>query len=131
MSADEIYAELRKLAPAVAFEAKVTLDPDFVWDGDGPEPDDMLACDVDISARAIVGGVMLEGSASMGGHYVYDEDDEPGDLNGYLPQMLREAAGALLRQLPSTNPIRLELVVVDEFLKTEMRRRYDEQMAAR
>jgi hypothetical protein len=130
MTAKEIFAKLKTIAPNVAFAVGTTPDPSFQWDGDGPDPQDngYEPVDVDVTATAIVDGEMLTGTDNMGGHYV--NDDEPDDeLGGYLPQMLRDAAEDLRTSLARNSPLKAELVAVEDFLKTEMRDRYNAQRA--
>lgn len=130
MTPAEIYAELRKIAPSIAFAASHSPDIDEVWDGDGPDPADegMIAVVVDVSATAIVGGEEVEGHGYLSSHYIeYGED--LGDVSGYLPQMLEEAVEELAEQLPDDSPVKAESAAVVVFLKEEMRRRYDEQRA--
>lgn len=128
MTADQLQAKLKELAPNVAFDVQLTPDHDFRWDGDGPDPEDdgYTAHDVEIAALAVHQGNMLSGESSMGGHYVNPDKPDP-DLGGYLPQMLQEAGETLAQQLPDNDPKRDELRKVYDFLKQEMRDRYDRQ----
>jgi hypothetical protein len=128
MTHDEIYTELRALAPSVAFFASSAPDPDFDWDGDGPDPaeEGMMAVDVTVTALAVADGAEVTGEAYLGGHYLYP-NEEAGDIGGYLPQKLAEAADHLVEQLPPLSPLRHELAAVRAFLDREMRDRYDRQ----
>lgn len=123
MTADQIKAKLKEIAPNVAFTVELTPDPNYRWDGDGPDPYDngFTPNDVDVKATMIVKGEPVSGSSSMGGHYTNDKPDS--DLGGYLPQMLKEAADELAKELPG-NP---DLAAVSVFLTQEMRERYNRQ----
>jgi hypothetical protein len=133
-TANDLLAVLRSAAPNVAFSVTAEYDPNFRWDGDGPDPEDegFEAHDVTVAAKAIVAGEELEGEAYLGGHYL--KDGEPlGDLGGYLPQMLEEAARELAGQLemPRDTVLAGQLADAIALIKGEMRARYDEQMAGR
>lgn len=121
MHCEAIYAELRKLAPSVCFSASREVDPYFTWDGDGEDPvnNGYTPYDVDVTASVIVGGVLVQETDSLGGCYFMD--DEPiGDIHGYLPQMIQEAAVALLHKLPANIDPALvkQLQDVDAFLSS-------------
>lgn len=130
MTATEIYARLKTLAPSVVFSAKAEVDYNFRWDGDGPDPVDegYDAHDVEVTATAVTEGTLQTGTAYMCGHY--RKDDEPlDDLGGYLPQMLEEAAMELVTLTPPDSHLRRELTNALSFLKQEMQDRYDAQRA--
>ena len=83
---------LRLTRPDVAITVTRELDPNFEWDGDGPDPteDGFDAYDVDVVACTIRNGELIEGRSSLGGSYFLP--DEPlADVHGYLPQMVDEA----------------------------------------
>lgn len=129
MTAAQILDRLRETAPDVAFSVATQPDHDFRWDGDGPDPaeDGFTACDVDVTAAVVSGGRLISEVSSMGGHYTRaDRPDD--DLGGYLPQMLRDAADGLLRQI-GDHTARPGLAAASALLGDEMRRRYDEQRA--
>lgn len=97
---EAIFAELRRIAPNIAFSVNWEGDPYHSWDGDGPDPreEGYEPHNVDVIAHAIVNGEDIEGRNNLGG--VYDKPDERDpDIHGYLPQMLEEAAKELLTQL--------------------------------
>ncbi len=127
MTTEQLYAELRILAPSVVFSARAEEDVSFEWDGYGDEPEDMEPHNVEIRAEAVHAGRLVSGSAYLGGHYMrYNE--KPGDVGGYLPQLLQEAAEELKETVCDPDVIS-QLDAVDAFLAREMRARYDEQRA--
>lgn len=83
---------LKKVAPNIAFSVSKTPDPDFVWDGDGPDPinDYLYPHDVDFKASVLLHGEIIDGTSCLGGCY-YREDEPVGDVNGYLAQKLDDA----------------------------------------
>lgn len=130
----EPYASrLAELAPSVAFSMYRTNDHHFSWNGDGPDPRDsgLDPYDVDFYARAIVGGEILEGSASLGGSYF--QDDEPiGDAHGYLNQKLDEAADELHSRVIRSGgdaalSIGVQIIAARDWLKKQSRIEYDAQ----
>jgi hypothetical protein len=128
MTANELYAKLRELAPSVAFSAHKERDDYYTWDGDGAEPDDVDAHNIDVRAETVAGGVLVSGTASLGGCYMA-WGEEIGDVGGYLPQMLRDAAEELKGEVSDADVIR-ELDAAVAFLRQEMRERYDAQRSA-
>lgn len=138
MTATEILAKLKQLAPNIAITTATTPDPHFEWDGDGPDPQDegYEPCDVDVTATAILDGELVEGEASMGGHYVSDDDPDP-DFGGYLPQMIEESLQDLAEAMTDkqasgmTYAIGIQIESAITFIKAEMKDRYDRQMAER
>jgi len=90
----------------IAFTLCRTEDPSFRWDGDGPDPskDGFLAYDVTVKARTIVEGEIMEACEYLGGSY-YKHDEPLGDVHGYLPQMLEEAASKLAVLIKSVRPL--------------------------
>jgi hypothetical protein len=100
---EAIFRELKRIAPDIAFSVSWAEDPDYKWDGDGPDPRDhgYLFYDVDVSAKAIIHGEEYEGHEYLGGvDGTHDEQDL--DVHGYLPQMLHGAVGDLLKDLPDS-----------------------------
>jgi hypothetical protein len=130
MTANDILAELKRLAPSVAFSATDAPDDDGVWDGDGPDPIEygLTPREVTVTAMAIVGGEAFRGNAYLTGCYL-GHGERLGDIHGYLPQMLDEAADDLLAKLDSQpdSPVPNELGAVQSFLTQEMRDRYEAQ----
>ncbi len=127
MTHEEIYARLKKLAPHIAFEASRTRDGQVVWDGN-PEDDpsdEMDTYDIDVTATMVVMGELVVGTASLGDCWMKDEE-EIGDIHGYLPQKQKEAVEDLLSQVDDPFVI-MELDAVHAFLKQEMKDRYKEQ----
>ena len=121
-----IFASLKKVAPHISFSVERTEDPSFRWDGDGPDPTEegYIAYDVDVYAKAIEDGDLVEGRASMGGHY--DQPDKfDRDIGGYLPQMLEEAVEEL-KELVSA-PNRVQAIAAAKYLKEVMHARHEEQ----
>jgi len=91
-SGREMIAELKITRPDVVIEVTRERDEYFRWDGDGPDPEEegFEAYDVDVTARCIRNGEMVEGRDSLGGSY-YKPDEALGEVHGYLPQMIDEA----------------------------------------
>lgn len=102
------FAQLAKLAPMYAFEAVREEDADTPWDGDGPEPDG-VPYTVAVTGRVIRNGAVVEFSDYIGGVYLDEslDDDDVGDVSGYLPQMLLEVIEQL-RPLDGKNDLALE-----------------------
>jgi hypothetical protein len=120
-----ILEDLKKLAPSVSFSVEHTHDPNFRWNGDGPDPEDegFQAYDVDVYARAM-DGETIEGRASLGGTYE-KEGEFDSDIGGYLPQMLEEAARELMKQ--ASGDAQKQLNDAIPFLKRIMRERWEKQ----
>lgn len=98
----ETIEELKVSRPDIVVTVTRELDPYFVWDGDGPNPeeDGFSAYTVDVNARTIRNGEIIIGGSSLGGSYYLD--DEPiGEIHGYLPQMIAEAIEEMDEQLHS------------------------------
>lgn len=127
MTADEIYAKLREIAPSIAFSASREHDHDEIWDGDGPDPaeDGYTPYVVEVNANVIINGEFIESAAYLGGSY-YQYDEPLDDVHGYLPQMLEEAATELYDEI-NIGDLKVQLSGVITFLKNEMRERYDAQ----
>lgn len=139
MTADEILAKLKELAPSVAFETSRSIDATFEWDGDGPDPadDGMFPYDVLVTASTVIDGELIEGRAGLGGCYMTKEE-KIDDIGGYLPQKLEEALDELADQLagnmePDTTllSVKAQLRVSKAFLKNESRRRWEEEQATK
>jgi hypothetical protein len=97
MSASDVLAELKRRAPSVAFEVTAERDIHYVWDGDGPDPEDgdFFAHVVDFTATTVIEGELYESQVSLGGHYM-KKDNDPGEVGGYLVQKLMDAINELL-----------------------------------
>jgi hypothetical protein len=126
-----LLEKLKKIAPAIVFEVAHTRDPDFRWDGDGPDPvdDGFDAYDVDFSAKTIQFGELIEGVASLGGVYERPGEIDP-DVGGYLTQKLQEAAEDLLKRELNLEQ-RHQLIQATQFLEFELKRLYKEQQEAK
>lgn len=128
MTAEEILAELKKLAPSVVFIVKsYPAEDPLGWDGDGPHPEaqGLVEHESEVTAKAITNGEFVEGSAYLCGSWYTPGEPDP-DISGYLPQMLEEAAMEL-RALFTFGEARDQLASVQLFLREEMRKRYDTQ----
>src|SRR3990167_1328629 len=128
-----IFAQLKKIAPNISFKVSRSPDHNFRWDGDGPDPaeDGYVAYDVDVYARTIIDGEVVEGRQSLGGSY-----DKPGefdsDIHGYLPQMLEEAATELAGELKGdAAPLLRQLAEAKKYLKQVLSSRYASSMRRR
>lgn len=126
-------AQLTALAPSIAFNVSRTLDANYRWDGDGEDPTEngFNAYDIDVTARAIVRGQIVKGSAHLGGSY-FREDEPTGDIHGYLLQMLDEAMAELLPALGvrNANDLAAQCAAVRNYLRETMRAEYAAQRAA-
>lgn len=122
-----IITELKHIAPSIAFSVTFSRDPNFVWDGDGPDPRELgyEAYDIDVYARAIVKGEEVEGHHSLGGSYYKPGRFDP-DVHGYLPQMLGDALDDVYEQL-SGSVLAEEALQADLYLKYIMRKRWKAQ----
>jgi hypothetical protein len=125
----EVFAGLRKVAPSISFAVSWTEDPHYHWDGDGPDPgyDGFVAYDVDVYARAILGGKMVEGRQSLGGVYERPEhypDYDP-DIHGYLVQMLEEALEDLQKGMRGAQ--HQQVRKAREYLKRVLKHNYEAQ----
>lgn len=128
ISPSGILSGLKRIAPNVCFSTSWTEDPNFRWDGDGPDPaeEGYMAYDVDVRAVAIVRGEFREGNASLGGSYSKPGEHDK-DIHGYLPQMLAEAAADLSRQVRGT--IHRQAQASRGFLEKVLRLRYARSMS--
>jgi hypothetical protein len=95
-----LIEKLKDERPDVCITVSREVDDTFVWDGDGPDPEDdgYLPYDVDVVASTIRAGVLIETRSSLGGSY-FEDDEETGEIHGYLPQMVREALARLDKEL--------------------------------
>jgi hypothetical protein len=127
MTPEQIFDELKTRAPSICFAISREEDSYFSWDGDGPDPrdDGYTPYNVDVEARAIENGEVRTGRNSLGGSY-YKPEEPLGDVHGYLPQMLEEAAEELCGQLSDAS-LRVQARAAQAFLNEEMQRRYDAQ----
>lgn len=114
----DLYDLLKRVAPLVAFSVTCERDDEYVWDGDGPEPDDMFPVNVDVKATTIIDGELMEGFGYLIGHYVADENKDPGDIGGYLIGLLEDATKDLLDQTPPNHQVVSQLQKALESLKT-------------
>jgi hypothetical protein len=89
----EIAARLAVLAPSIAFSVSREIDENYRWDGHSEDPTEngSDAYFVTVTAHAILDGRMAGGASIMGGFY-FLPDEPTGELNGYLLQMLKDAA---------------------------------------
>jgi hypothetical protein len=130
MNADEIYAELKRLAPHVAFSTTKSFAEEEQWEGDGDDPADegFYVYDVEVTAKTIHQGKLYSVSSYIGDFYMHL--DEPiGDIAGYLPQKLEEVVDLIIDI--KDDKIKAELLAVRKFLKKEIQQRYSEQMEGR
>jgi hypothetical protein len=127
LTAEQILSRLKDLAPDVAFSVVSEPLPDYVWDGDGPDPieDGLMPHEVVVSARAVENAALIEDDKACYGHYL-KEGESPGDVGGYLPQMLKDAASYLLKRL-TDGRLKGQVRAVIEFLRVEMRERWEEE----
>lgn len=102
---------LRKTRPDVAIEVIWTVDETYQWDGDGPDPETegLLPYDVDVTARAIRYGLLIEGTDSLGGVYSDDGGKSDPEINGYLDGLVDRALKELDRQLAPVTPAQFHL----------------------
>lgn len=84
---------LKRIAPNVEVEILWEEDPNFVWDGDGPDPvdDGYVAYDVSVKVTAVTTDEEgFEGANYLGGVYELPGVEDP-DIHGYFTGMLQEA----------------------------------------
>lgn len=89
---------LRLSNPEIAITVHWQHDPNYQWDGDGPDPeiDGYLPHDVEVRASKVVAGGIVTGSTYLGGCYAIP-DDFDAEIDGYLDQMIDEALASLAR----------------------------------
>jgi hypothetical protein len=126
-SASAILKELKGIAPSIAFGVDYEVDPNFVWDGDGPDPreEGFEAYDIDVSATAVEDGKMVVGHGYLGGSYERPGEFDP-DIGGYLPQMLQEAVQDLATQV--SGDLLAQANAADKYLDEVLHLRYEEHM---
>lgn len=112
------------------FSVSRTVDENYRWDGDGPDPveEGFDPCDVDVSAKCIIGGQEIEANTYLGGSY-FKQDEPCDDVHGYLPQMLEESTEELIHhpKVEVGSPLHMQLLRALEFLRKEMDDRYKAQ----
>lgn len=120
------FRDLKRIAPSIAFTVNWEVDPYCVWDGEGPDPrNEGYECyDVDVFARAIVGGEVVEGRQSLGGVFEKPDEFDP-DIHGYLLGMIDEALDELSGQL--SGPVASEAKKAKDYVKQAMNIRYERQ----
>lgn len=81
------------------FSVSRELDPNFVWDGDGPDPQEegFNPYDVTVACRTVINGEQVEGESYLGGCY-FQPDEPIGEIHGYLTQMVEEALDDLVSE---------------------------------
>jgi hypothetical protein len=101
-----ILSGLERIAPNVNVEVLWEEDPNFVWDGDGPDPadDGYVAYDVAVKAIALTEGEeAFEGASYLGGVYELPGVEDP-DIHGYFTGMLQEALYELYTNMTGSAP---------------------------
>lgn len=129
---DDLKTMLAAVAPDIAFDVIWEVDPDFTWNGDGPDPVEdkgLFPHDVEVRAMAIIGGELKTGSDYLGGSYEeWDSVDQ--EVHGYLNQMLEEALDELLKLIPATvpvSPLLRQYLDAKNAISERSKRQYDEQ----
>jgi len=94
---NEIIIQLARVAPAIHIATAWEEDPNFIWDGDGPDPaaDGYYPHDVTVTAMKIEQGERLETVAYLSGSYSEFGGAHCPDIHGYFPQMVEEALSEL------------------------------------
>lgn len=93
---EALLGQLQSLAPSIAITQERSVDRNFRWDGDGPDPrgQGFWPYDVTVKASVILKGQIITRESTLGGSY-----DKPGnfcpDVHGYFVQMAEEATEAL------------------------------------
>lgn len=127
----KIQEQLVAIAPSIEFSVSWSPDHDGRWnEKEWGDQGEVECFNVDVSARAIVRGKMLEGNGYLGGCWEVPGDFDP-DIHGYLPQMLQGAIDELLKALErhgGDGVIAMQAFNALSFLKKEMEERYDKQM---
>jgi len=125
-----LLTALARLAPSIALSVSREIDEAFRWDGDGPDPrlDGFDPYDVTVTARAIIGGAVVEGNDYLGGCY-FKPDEDSEDIHGYLPQMITAA----LDDLESRGALSVsrELINARAYVRGVMRAEYEAQTTAK
>jgi len=101
MKAFEIIDSLKSSRPDVAITVEWIFDEYCAWDGDGPDPEDegYFPHDVDVTATTIRNGVILTGTASLGGCYSPLDGPHCPEIHGYAAQLIEDALADLDKQL--------------------------------
>lgn len=122
-----ILAHLRGIAPDIAISIAWEEDPNYVWDGDGPDPQEegYVPHDVFVYARAIIQGALVEGENNLGGVYARPGEKDP-DISGYFPQMVQEALDELAGSVPAGH-LHAQAKAGIGFLDAVLKERYEEQ----
>lgn len=128
LDAAAVFSGLKEVAPNIAFKVRWDQDPNFRWDGDGPDPADegYIAYDVTFSAKAIEDGELISGEAYLGGSYSKPGEHDP-DVHGYLPQKLDEALEDLGNMDIRSETHRQQILAARKFLKDVMHARYERE----
>jgi len=121
-----IKKSLNRVAPNIAFALEYTEDPNFVWDGDGPDPSEegFVAYNIKACAMTVGKGEFMEGCNYLGGCYEKPGHFDP-DIGGYLPQVLEAAVSELATVKGLPENLRKQTEAASKWLKNEMRRLYD------
>ena len=121
-----LFVQLRKAAPSIIFNSLYIPDDNYVWEGDGPDPreEGYETFNVDVGAKAIVNGVMIEGHDYLGGVYGKHGEFDP-EIDGYLGQMVDSALDNLKRKILESGDLPAALAKQITFAKIESRERYD------
>lgn len=123
--------KLKELAPNVVFSLSWSPDHDGRWDKTWGDQNDFECLNADFSAKAIVGGVEVEGNAYLGECWEKYGERDP-EVGGYLPQKLQEAANELFKLVPEdAEALRKELFAVDRYLKEIMQQRWEDQQMSK
>jgi hypothetical protein len=129
---DDLKTALVAVAPNIAFDVIWEVDPNFTWDGDGPDPVEdqgIFPHDVEVRAMAILDGELKVGSDYLGGCYG-EWDSADAEIGGYLNQMLEEALDELLKLIPATvpvSPLLRQYLDAKNAISERSKRQYDEQ----
>ncbi len=87
------FEKLRQTNPEIAVTIEWELDPEFEWDGDGPDPQDegFNPYTVIVRANRIIEGELETGEATLGGCYSKDAGKDDPKVSGYLDQLIGDA----------------------------------------
>lgn len=97
----EMIERLKRERPGVSISVLWEVDDYYTWDGDGPDPieDGLFPHTVQVTAAAIIDGVMITREAYLGGCYSEWGGPRCPEVHGYLPQMIEEALEELDKAL--------------------------------
>jgi len=129
MKIPDYQAKLKDLAPGVAFSVEWSPDPHSLWDPQWGDQEEFEAFDVDVFARTIEAGEIIERFSSLGECWEIPDKKDP-EIGGYLPQMLQEAAKELL-DVAGSHEISEQLGAVVQFLKQLMQERWETQQVGK